>query len=454
MRTSVHPGVERLREQGVAFTTGDDLYESVPSFVDLYPALAERALALGREHGSVAYCVPGNPLFGERSCAALLELARAEGISVRVIGGKDFVSATLEAIPMPFDTHLQVVDAYEIEKLRLDPRAPALVYQVDGKEAASRAKLALMNIFPDEHEVFVVRDGGNPAQQRSVPMPLFQLDRQEHNPRTSVYVPALDLPRPPGFYGLADVVAQLRGPNGCPWDLEQTHETLKTHLVEETYEVIEAINSGDPDKLCEELGDFLLQALMHAQIDAERGLYDIEDVIAGQTEKLVRRHPHVFGGLEVADVGEVLRNWDRIKASEKGEAPASALAGVPRSLPALLRAFEVSKRAARLGFDWPDVGSCLDKVAEETAELREALAAGDMRQVERETADLLFAAANVARKAGLEPEDTLRGMIDRFTQRFQAMEESLRAQGRDPATVSAAEWEELWQRAKAQLGLG
>lgn len=448
LRTSVHPGAERLSELGIAFETADDLYGSARDFSVLYQAIAERALSLAEKHGDLAYAVPGHPLFGERSCALLLDRGKQRGVTFEIISGQDFVTATLEVIGQPFDSHLTIVNAHEMDRLLLDPRAPILAYQVDSREAATEAKLTLMKMFPDEHEVLVVADARGP-DQRIMQIPLFEMDHHEHNPRTSVYVPALDLPRPPGFYGLVDVVATLRGPGGCPWDIEQSHDTLKKHLIEESYEVLDAIESGDPDKLCEELGDYLLQALMHAQLDREEGLYDIDDVIAEQTDKLVRRHPHVFGGLEVADVGEVLNNWDKIKAAEKGGEPRSALAGVPRSLPALLRAYEVSKRAARLGFDWPDVSSVLDKVAEECGELREALVSADQERISAEAGDLLFAVANVARKAGLEPEDVLRTMVNTFTARFQAMEQILRDARRDPKTLSPGEWEEIWQRVKA-----
>ncbi len=445
VRTEIHPGVEQLRAHGIAFETADDLYQSAAGFDDLYPRIAERVLSLLEHHRDVAYAVPGHPLFGERSCRLLIAECRSRGIDVAIVGGKDFVTATLEAVGEPFSGHLQILNAYEVASFRPDPRAPCLIYQLDSKEAASEAKLALMKAFPDEHPVRLVIDGAS-AAERVVETPLYELDHLDFNPRCSLYVPALDLARPPGFYGLVEVVSRLRGPGGCPWDIEQTHETLKTHLVEESYEVLEAIDADDPGKLCEELGDFLLQALMHAQIDSEEGLYDIDDVIAGQTEKLVRRHPHVFADLSVDGVDEVLKNWDRIKSHEKGGEPASALAGVPKSLPSLLRAFEVSKRAARLGFDWPSLESVLEKVEEELAEVRSA----PPDRLAAEIGDLLFAAANVARKAGVEPEEALRQMVHRFTSRFTYMEQQLA--GRDPHALTADEWETLWQEAKKAAG--
>ena len=247
---------------------------------------------------------------------------------------------------------------------------------------------------------------------------------------------------------LAHICDRLLGPGGCPWDQAQTHESLKKHLIEESYEVLDAIDSGSSEALREELGDLLLQPVLHAQMRKLRtSEWDIDDVARGIVDKLVRRHPHVFGEIDVADADEVLRNWDRIKQTEKGgEVPRSVLAGVPRSLPALLRAYEVSKRAVRVGFEWPDVEGVLAKLQEEAVELREAIEANDPVEIESELGDLLFTIVNLARWAKVEPEEALRKMVDRFTGRFMAME----AMATKPLPeLSFAEWDELWEKAKA-----
>lgn len=246
---------------------------------------------------------------------------------------------------------------------------------------------------------------------------------------------------------LAYVVDRLLGPGGCPWDQEQTHESLKRHLLEEAYEVLDAIDTGDLGTLEEELGDLLLQPMMHAQMEKLQGTFDIDSVAQGIVGKLVRRHPHVFGELEVADSEEVLRNWDRIKKAEKGDQARSVLAGVPSGMASLLRAFEVSKRAARNGFEWPDIEAVWDKLHEEEAEVRQALASGDQGHIEAEIGDLLFTAVNVARWAKVEPEEALRKMLGRFTSRFMAMEAIAEGELRD---LSPEEWDRLWNLAKGQ----
>lgn len=247
---------------------------------------------------------------------------------------------------------------------------------------------------------------------------------------------------------LVEITDRLLGPGGCPWDQAQTHESLKKHLLEEAYEVLDAIDSGDPERLKEELGDLLLQPVLHAQMEKAAGGWDIEAVAEAISDKLVRRHPHVFGDVEAADAEEVLRNWDRIKQMEKGE-PESILAGVPRGMASLLRAHEISKRAARVGFEWPNIEAVFDKLREEESELREAIADGDVGRIESEIGDLLFTAVNLARWAKIEPEESLRKMLDRFTDRFQEME---RQAERPLLELSPEEWDELWERSKERVG--
>jgi len=246
---------------------------------------------------------------------------------------------------------------------------------------------------------------------------------------------------------LTSIVDRLLAPDGCPWDRAQTHETLKSHLVEETYEVLEAIDSGSSDKLREELGDLLLQPILHAQIEKAAGSWDIEAVAGEISDKLVRRHPHVFGDAIANDPEAVLANWDRIKAEEKGgETPASILEGVPKTLPALLRASEVSKRAARVGFEWDSLEAVFAKTDEEEAELREAIASGNQERIADELGDWLFTIVNVARWCKVDAEDALRRMVDRFTDRFQQMESNATKPLRE---MTAEEWDALWNEVKA-----
>ncbi len=263
-------------------------------------------------------------------------------------------------------------------------------------------------------------------------------------------LPAMQVDHPGGFYGLVWVMDRLLGPGGCPWDQEQTHQTLIKYLIEEAYELVDAIEAGDETAMREELGDCLLQPVFHAQMEARDGNWSIEGPIKAITDKLIRRHPHVFGDVDVADANEVLKNWDKIKTSEKGgEVKESVLAGVPRSLPALERALVVSKRAARCGFEWPDLNAVWDKVREEEKEFLEACESGEKDHMASELGDLLFTYVNVARWLEIDPEEALRKMLTRFTQRFQTIE-SLSDQ--PLGDLSAEAWDRLWVTAKQQCG--
>ena len=242
---------------------------------------------------------------------------------------------------------------------------------------------------------------------------------------------------------LVDVVRRLRSPEGCPWDREQTHASLRATMLEEAYEVLEAIDEKSMGKLREELGDVLLQVLMQAEIAEEAGDFSLGDVADAVREKLVRRHPHVFGDTQVSGSAEVLRNWDALKAKEYGRE--SALDGVQRSLPALQWAWSLQRRAANVGFDWPDVEGALDKVREELDELREA---PTLEAREAEFGDLLFTMVNVARKLGINPEDALRGTTGRFEARFRTMERQARADGRALADLAIDELDRYWEVAK------
>jgi tetrapyrrole methylase family protein/MazG family protein len=257
------------------------------------------------------------------------------------------------------------------------------------------------------------------------------------------------------FEDFVAIQARLRAPGGCPWDREQTHQTLKTYLIEEAYEVLDALEHGSPQELTEELGDLLLQVLFHADIAREAGHFDIGDVITAIQDKMIRRHPHVFGNVKAETPDQVLKNWAQLKAEEKKKAaPAtktqpSALDGVPRSLPALLEAHQLTKKAAQVGFDWETVEGIFEKLHEETFELREALSERDRHRREEEVGDLLFVAVNLARFLGFDPEVALKNSNAKFKSRFQLMEGQSARDGRRLTELSKSELELLWDSAKA-----
>jgi MazG family protein len=249
---------------------------------------------------------------------------------------------------------------------------------------------------------------------------------------------------------LRKIVARLRAPDGCPWDREQTHASLRGDMIEEAYETVEAIEAGGDPHLCEELGDLLLQVVMHSQIAAETGRFTFDDVATGIGTKLIRRHPHVFGDSEAKTTEAVLSQWDAIKRAEKGNKQESLLDGVSSALPALLHAEKITKRAARVGFDWENPIQVAGKIREELAETEEAITLGDPEKIEEEMGDLLFSVVNFSRKLKVEPEVALRRATGKFTRRFHALETALKERGRKPEDCALAEMDVIWNEIKRQ----
>lgn len=246
---------------------------------------------------------------------------------------------------------------------------------------------------------------------------------------------------------LVEIVARLRAPGGCPWDRAQTHESLKSALIEECYEAVEAISRADDANLREELGDLLLHVVMHASMAGERGAFTLEEVVDGVCEKLIRRHPHVFGSAQAQDASEVLRQWEQIKLAEKGP-EASLMDGLPKSLPALLRAQKAQKKAARVGLDWSEALPILEKIEEECDELREALERGRAEQAQEEIGDLLFSVANLARHLGVDAEIALADATEKFVRRFRAVESAAAKEGLHPSQCSPQHLDQLWRAVK------
>ena len=361
LRTRIHPGLEEFVTD-LRVSDCDDLYERGKTFDEVYVAIVERTLALA-EDGHLVYAVPGHPLFGERTVDILRHRAQQENISVEVVSAVSAVDAVAEAVEVdPFASQLQLLDALHLRTvlendpfsggdLGINPYRPCLVTQVYAHDVASAVKLALGRLYPDDHPVQVIRSAGVPSQETRTCIPLYVLDHQPVDHLTSVYVePMAPLAGHRHPATLQQIVAQLRRPGGCPWDRVQTHSTLRAAVIEEAYEVIDAIDSEDRVNLSEELGDLLLQVMLHAQIAEEAGDFAFEDVVEQVSAKLIRRHPHVFGDVSARTPTEVVKTWNQVKAEERlarGEeaAPRSKLDRLPRSMPALTRAARLLEAA-------------------------------------------------------------------------------------------------------------
>ena len=445
LRTCHHPTVDGLPPH-LALHSFDALYEGAQDFGQVYERIVGQVLRLAERPQGVLYAVPGHPLVGEATVKQILSRAEEAGLVVCVVEGLSFVEPALTALRVDMLAGLQVYDALELADRHhppLNPDLPALVGQLYSRALAADVKLTLMNQVPDDHEVVLVHAAGTP-EQRLVHVPLYELDRQDDvGHLTSLYIPPLAGVN--SFEGLQDTVAHLRAPDGCPWDREQTHESLRVHLLEEVYEVLAAIDVNDAEELAEELGDLLLQILLHAQIATEEGEFKMAQVIAGIDAKLKHRHPHVWGARPVQGTQEVLQRWEALKREEKGE-QRSVLDGVPAALPALQQADTYSRRAARVGFDWAEASGVADKIREEMAEVE---AASNPEEQAAELGDLLFAAVNWARWLGVDAETALRKANARFAHRFRSMERVARERGLDMAALPMDELEALWQEVKS-----
>ncbi|WP_258360693.1 nucleoside triphosphate pyrophosphohydrolase [Moorella sulfitireducens (nom. illeg.)] len=450
LRTARHPAVKTLKERGFKWESFDSYYERAGDFEELYRQIVSTLLQESGEK-NLAYVVPGHPMVAERSVTLLLEAARAAGVDTRVIPAMSCLDALYATLELDPTRGLTVIDALALTVKGLDPGRGLIITQVYNRRIASDIKLTLMDLYPDEYPVTVARCAGLSGEERVETVPLYTVDRLpwiDH--LTSIYLPPYPDGRDRTLAGLQEIMARLRGKGGCPWDREQDHRSLKRYLVEETYEVLEAIDNGDMYKLCEELGDLLLQVVFHARLAEETGDFTMADCLETICTKMRRRHPHVFGTAVVNTAGEVLARWDQIKADEKkssGEEEPSVLS-VPRGLPALMKALKIQEQAARVGFDWDDVSGVWAKVEEELEELREAVAGNERRKQAAEMGDVLFALVNLARWLGVEPEDALQTAIAKFMQRFQYMERRAREKGAVMDGLSLAEMDALWEEAK------
>lgn len=447
LRTERHPIISQL-PPSVKCESLDYVYDRSESFQDLYEVIASEVLDIASREGEVVYAVPGDPSVAEDSVREILRRAPERGAEVVVVSGVSFIEAALAAARTTVSGGLQLLDAAHVSSA--SPLVDLLVYQVEDRLVASDVKVELLRQHPPDHPVLLVQSAGMPGEQVVRQVPLHDLDRQPSvDHLTALFVPASIPEQALGsFDSLVRIVARLRGPDGCPWDREQTHESLKPYVVEEAYEVVEAIDQQNPVTLSDELGDLLLQVLLHAQVADEAGEFDIGDVIGSIAAKMVRRHPHVFGDVSVQGARDVLVNWEAIKRAERGQGEKRGMfSGIPRHMPALQAAQEVQGRAARVGFDWKDTQAVLDKVSEEMDELAHASSAAELQA---EMGDLLFAMVNVARHLGVNAEMALRAANRKFVERFIRMEEMAREQGVEFASLELEQQDALWNRVKAE----
>lgn len=449
LRTAIHPTVEQLDKRNITYTSCDEFYEKCASFEEVYNSIAEKLITEAQNGSNVVYAVPGSPLVAEKTVVIIRDKANEAGVELEILPGMSFMEVLYQRLNIDPIDGLTILDAVDLDNLPSEDMPSALVVtQVYNQHVASDTKLTLMEHYPEDYPVTFIRNLSLPDEEiRQIP--LYELDRQEHiDHLTSLYIGKMP-PREHTFdlSPLEDVIKTLRSPGGCPWDIVQTHKSLRRNLIEEVYEVIEAIDLEDKDLLCEELGDLLMQIVFHARMAEEANLFSMQDVINGITEKLIRRHPHVFGDINVKDADEVLTNWEAIKRAEKKDRK-SVLDGVPKDLPSLMSAYKLQHKAAKVGFDWPDIDPVWDKLREEVEELEEATVDATPERIEEELGDVLFTIVNLARFLKIDPEIALTKANRKFKHRFSYIENKVKEKQQKWEQLSLLDLDDLWQEAK------
>ncbi len=443
-RTARHPSSAAVPDA----VTFDDVYDSAADLDAVYLAIVEALVLAATVDGEVLYAVPGSPLVAERT----VELLRADPrVDVEILPALSFLDLAWARLGVdPLALGVRLVDGHRFAVEAAGERGPMLVAQCDSRAVLSDIKLAFEGVGPS---VTVLQRLGLP-DEAVFTVPWNELDRAvEADHLTCLWIPTLADPVGAELVRFEQLVRTLR--DRCPWDREQTHQSLTRHLLEETYEVLEAIEGLGPDgegseHLEEELGDLLFQVVFHATLAAEDGQFTLADVARGVHDKLVHRHPHVFGDVEAATSGQVMTNWEQIKKAEKGRT--SVMEGIPGHLPSLLYAHKVQRKAASVGFDWDSVSEAWPKIAEEAAELAAAMAGDSVTARNEELGDLLFAVVNVARHLDIDPEGALRTATAKFRDRFEAVERLAAQRGQQLSALDLTALDALWDEVKGYGG--
>ena len=449
VRTEDHPVLRDLKAEGVVFSSFDYIYEKHDTFAPVYEEIASLLIEQAQNE-PVMYAVPGHPLVAEQTVQHLIEAEKRGEVILKIEGGQSFLDPIFGALKIDPIEGFQLLDGTSMSMHDINMRQHILIAQVYDAFSASEVKLTLMEKYRDDYPVTVVTAAGS-IQEKLTTVPLYELDHvAELNNLTTVYVPpvASDEDALRDWTTFRKIIATLRGPNGCPWDQKQTHESLKKYLLEEAHEFLAAVDAQDDYAMVEELGDVLLQVFLHAQIGEDSGYFNLEEVLASISEKMIRRHPHVFGDVSVEDADEVVANWEEIKRAEKGEREERLLDGEYRADSSLQTAYNYQKKAAKVGFDWSDVKDAWDKVIEEMKEFQVEMDEGDARTRMDEFGDVLFALVNIARFYKVSPEEAMLHANEKFARRFNYIEEQVNRSGKDFAAFTLEELDAFWNEAK------
>ena len=448
-RTEKHPTVDYLKKRLESFNTCDNYYEEGHSFDEVYSNIAKNIIKEYKKSGELVYAVPGHPLVAERSVVNLINLCKENDIEYKILPAVSFIDAMMDRLQIDPIEGLKVIDAFDIKNQILDKRIGTIITQVYNPLIASEVKLELLEYYNDETEIYYVRAAGIEGEESIRKIPIYELDMQEDiDYLTSVYIPK-DVNNKKDFYDLIHTIEMLRGEDGCSWDREQTHESIKNSLLEEAYEVVEAIEDENIDGLIEELGDVLLQVVFHSVIGKEDGYFNVSDVIETITNKMINKHPHVFKNKTDATSDEVLDSWDELKKKEKNyETLTEEINGIAKTLPSLTKAHKVQKKVSKVGFDFENINEAVKKIEEEIREVLDVYKDNNREKIIDEMGDLLFACVNLSRLLNVDEEEALNKSTKKFIKRFKFIEDNILKQGKDFNNVTLDEMNTLWEDSK------
>ncbi len=471
LRTAVHPSVKELEKKGISFKTFDYLYNTKENFDTVYGSIVD-ALQEAAQNQDIVYAVPGSPMVAEQTVVLLRQRVSPEKLSI--LAGMSFLEVLYTKVGIDPVEGLYIADSADLEHIKAMPQSHVIVTQIYSRHVAAEVKISLMEFYEDDAEVTVVHHMSLPDEKIET-IPLYELDRLEYvdyltsliirkdakrlsldeeaviDENTIIYESDDDIveyadtefdSNEASLEELADIMAALRGPGGCDWDKKQTHESLRRYLLEEAYEVLETIDEKDSEHLCEELGDILLQVMFHSEIAKENGEFTIGDVIDGICEKMIRRHPHVFGDSQEKP------DWEAIKEKERGKKRESLMDGIPKGMPAMLAAQKIQGRAKECGFYWDSVDGIWDKIAEEIDEFKAAVRSNSREEMEKEAGDVLFSLISLLEWYRINSEIALQRTNNKFLQRFSYVESKVKESGKNWSNFGLDELDSFWVNAK------
>ena len=449
LRTENHPTIEYFKDEGVQYKSYDYLYDKEENFDQVYENIVKELILESKKGKDINYYVPGNPLVAEKTVELLLK----EDLDIEIISGMSFIEPMIELVGKDPVNGLKIVDGTVFNPQMVDINVDMIITQVYNQRILSDIKLVLSEIYGDEYEIYLIHAAGVEEKEKKLLIPIYELDRNDEvDVLTSIYIPKIEKINKKvfDFNDILDIMLVLRSEDGCSWDIKQTHQSIRDAVIEEAYEVVDAIDREDIDGLVEELGDLLLQVVFHSQIGFDQGEFSLYDVTSALGNKLIYRHPHVFLEKKLEKSEEVVYNWDVLKYSKRDIHSFTDKLKDIKGLPSLMTSFKIQDKAAKVGFDWEDINGPLDKVMEEYGELVEAMEefGGGAERTEEELGDLIFAVVNLSRFLDINPEVALNRTINKFINRFEFIEKTLNSEGKKIEASNLEELDVLWDKAK------